>query len=97
PVILQGMDLKNAPTSLLDANWEEVAGAFHAGEGVLVSDTFAQVSGLRRGDDTQLRTPGGVRALRVLPIWRDLFRGDVGSITADAQRFSEIWAGAAVN
>jgi putative ABC transport system permease protein len=98
PVVIEGIGFAGgAPATLVDARWEDIAGAFYAGEGVLASDTFARMHSLRVGDSVALRTPDGPRSFRIVGLQRDIFGGDVGSVAVDAAVYRRIWRDDAVN
>jgi putative ABC transport system permease protein len=79
------------PPSLHDTSWDQIRDRFHAGDGVLVSDTLSRILNIGRGDRISLSTPRGLRAFQVLAVWTDIFGGDAGSIAAHDQQYRAIW------
>ncbi|MGE5648151.1 MAG: ABC transporter permease [Acidobacteriota bacterium] len=61
-----------------------------AGKGVMISDSFAGLRGVRLGDTIELPTPGGMLRLPVAGITRD-FSDDEGSVLIDRAVFRRWW------
>lgn len=58
--------------------------------GVVVSEVFARITGIARGDEVTLKTPQGPRAFPVLGVFYD-YATDGGKVVMDHDLFRRLW------
>ncbi len=75
---------------LLDGDADSALPALRAGQGVLVSEPFANHHHLRVGDALIIDTPLGSRAHRVMGIFRD-YGSERGRLLLDRGYYSRVW------
>jgi putative ABC transport system permease protein len=91
-VVVMALDPASHGLPITDGEWDDLAGPFWSGLGVLVSENLAHKAGLARGQDLALRTPSGAHTVRILGVFADFQNGgDLGCIALSRGAFREWW------
>jgi putative ABC transport system permease protein len=93
PYVLEAVDLKSLMNYggfiLLDGRMEEIGHGLFRGEGVLVSEVFANRSGLSTGDRYRVQIGNAMLDLPILGVFRD-YRTNGGAVYMDLKAFQSM-------
>ena len=100
PVMLLALDLLSIQQTtrprVVAGNPEEMFRVGAAGNGLLVSETLAELHGLRQGETLDLGTPGGLVRLPIVGVIVD-YSDQQGTILIDRTVFQKYWKDDSVN
>jgi len=93
-ILLKAVELNNvarrSPRRAVEGNIDEMFRRAAAGEGLIASENFAIMRGVRLGDSIDLPSPGGELKLPIVGVIRD-YSDQEGSVMMDRETFKKYW------